>query len=67
MATQTIRITMRNNSDARACRALPDVGSAKLRHNGGKLVIATVDAADVDAAREALDADHGVSSYEVSS
>ncbi len=50
------RIEMRNNSDARradGARTILGV-PAKCRHNGGKIVIATTDAAD--SLRAALDA-----------
>lgn len=65
MNTTQIRITMRNNTDARRADILGDIGSASVRHNGGKLVIATVDASDLDAAKELLDASNAVASYEV--
>lgn len=66
METVTLRITMKNNSDARRADALRSIRSAKARHNGGKLVIATVDADDLDAARELLEESHAVASFEVS-
>ena len=62
---KTIRITTRNNADARKFEVLDDVGSANCRHNGGKLVIATVDDADLAAAEALLDASHAVAGYEV--
>ena len=67
MKTTTIRVTCSNNSDARALRVGLDGLDHKARHNGGKLVIVTVDAADVDAARGLLDDSHAVASYEVQS
>lgn len=65
MAQITVRVTMRNNSDARRADVLETVGSAKARHNGGKLVIVTVDSDDVSEATQLLDASHAVASYEV--
>jgi hypothetical protein len=63
----TIRVTMRNNSDARRADVLDDLASAKARHNGGKLVIVALDASDLARAQEMLDESHAVASYEVQS
>lgn len=62
--TTTIRIQTRNNSTARAFDLL-DGTDAKCRHNGGKLVIATVDAEDVPAVVAILDESYQIASYEV--
>lgn len=56
---------MRNNSDARKAAILDDVSSAQARHNGGKLVIVTLDRDDVEAAKEILDGSHSVDRYEI--
>lgn len=61
----TIRITCSNNSDARDFRLLGTL--AKVKHNGGKLVIAQVTESDLAAAKELLDDSHKVASYEVQS
>lgn len=66
MAKQ-IRVTARNNSDARKFDVLDDVRSAKSRHNGGKLVIVTCDDGDLAEVESLLDASHAVSAYEVQS
>lgn len=58
---------MRNNSDARRADVLSRIRSARAKHNGGKLVIVTLAGGDVDQAREMLEADHKVDSYEVQS
>ncbi len=60
-----IRIKTRNNSDARNFRLLGDL--ADVNHNGGKLVIARVEADDVDAVKALLDDSYMVASYEVQS
>ena len=57
------RITCSNNSDARDFRLLDEI-TRKVRHNGGKLVVAEVDSADTIAADAILDASHKVASYE---
>jgi hypothetical protein len=58
-----IRVTCRNNSDA---RTFPDLGrSASSKHNGGKLVIVTCEDSDLDAVKGALEESHAVASYEV--
>lgn len=61
--TTTIRITCRNNSDARSFSLLD--GLAKSRHNGGKLVIAQVELSDLAEVKARLDDSGTVSTYEV--
>lgn len=61
----TIRVTTRNNSDARDFVVLHDIDSAKCRHNGGKLVVVTLDASDVAAAKRLLDDSRAVAEYTV--
>ncbi len=66
MKKTTIRVTMRNNSDARSFHVLDSVRHEH-RHNGGKLVIVTVDGDSyLEEARGLLDASHAVASYEES-
>ena len=65
--TTTIKIEMANNSDARRADVLRSIRGASCRHNGGKIVIATVDSDDLDAARELLEESHAVKSFEVRS
>lgn len=60
MTTKKIRVTCRNNSDARGFDLLP-----RAKHNGGKLVIVLVDSADLASAQQTLDDAHEVASYEV--
>jgi hypothetical protein len=55
---------MRNNSDARRADVLADIDSASARHNGGKLVIVTLDADDRERAERLLDESHAVASYD---
>lgn len=57
-----IRVTMRNNSDARRVDGTL-LGGCPARHNGGKTVI--IVAADLFSATEALDEDPRVASYVV--
>lgn len=54
-----IRITCRNNSDARRGLDLP-AGNSK--HNGGKVIIATVHEDDLADVTAWLDASHAVAS-----
>lgn len=61
---KTIRIQARNNSDARAFGVL-DATSARVKHNGGKTVIATVDEAELASVVELLDGSWAVASYEI--
>lgn len=61
----TVRIKCRNNSDARNFRLLGDL--ADVNHNGGKLVIARVEADDVEAVKALLNDSYMVASYEVQS
>ncbi len=61
--SQTVKITTRNNADAlrmKGSRALAGLGT--LRHNGGKVLIADVLAADT--AKAALEDDDRVAGYE---
>lgn len=61
----TIRIQARNNSDCRRFGALDGIRSARVRHNGGRLMIATVAADDIAEAVVALDESAQVATYEV--
>jgi hypothetical protein len=67
METTTIKITARNNSDARSFGVLDEFRGASVRHNGGKGVIATVRTEDLTQVIEALEASHAVAGYEVRS
>jgi len=67
MSTTTIRIEMKNNNDARGLRVLADFSGASRKHNGGKVVIATVQTGDLSLATDALESDNLVASYEVRS
>jgi ribosome-interacting GTPase 1 len=67
METTTIKITARNNSDARNFDVLDEFRGASARHNGGKVVIATVRTADLVQVIETLGASHAVAGYEVRS
>lgn len=60
----TIRITTRNNSDTRNFTVLDAIGSATVKHNGGKVMIARLDDSDVAEAERLLDAAREVASYE---
>lgn len=61
-----VRITMTNNSAASRPGDVSDlIGGHPCRHNGGKLVIATVPASEIDAVRADLDDSHSVKSYDV--
>lgn len=63
----TIKITMSTNALAsnpsKVEALIPGLYGA--RHNGGKVVIATVEEADLAAVEEALDSAHQVTAYEV--
>lgn len=61
--TTTIRITCRNNADTRKFDVLGDL--AKVKHNGGKLMIATLDDSDLAAVKELLEESRMVAGYEV--
>jgi len=63
--TTKLRIVMTNNSDARRADILADIRSASAKHNGGKVVIVTIDDDDLEAARTALDGSHQVREWEV--
>ena len=63
MATMKIRISMANNSDARKADVLNSIPGARGRHNGGKVVIVTLDAAHVPLAEKLLLADNRVSQF----
>jgi hypothetical protein len=56
------RIECENNSDARGFKLLDGVAETT-RHNGGKIVICTVDDRQVARAEAILDASHKVRSY----
>jgi hypothetical protein len=62
-----IRITCRNNKDARTALKAEIGHLCETRHNGGRLVIAEVDDAPgkLDAVTARLDESHDVVSYEV--
>ena len=60
-----LRITMNNNSDARRADVLADIRSAQARHNGGKIVIVTIDDDDLEAARTALEGSHQVREWDI--
>lgn len=62
--TTTIKISMHNNSDARKL-SIADVIAVPCKHNGGKVVIATVPVSRVEAVCALLDDDHSVKEYEV--
>ncbi len=61
----TVRIVMRNNADAR--KAPPKLGGVPVKHNGGKLVIATCPASEIEEFKEFLNEENSVSSYELPS
>lgn len=65
--TKTIKITMSTNalasSPSKVEALIPGLYGAK--HNGGKVVVATVTAADLAAVEEALDSAYQVIAYEV--
>lgn len=63
MSTLKYRIVCENNSDARDFRVLSDV-AVTTRHNGGKVVICTIQAEDAAQADRLLDESNKVSSYE---
>jgi len=65
MTMTKLRITMTNNSDARRADILADIRSASAKHNGGKVVIVTIDDDDLEAARDILDGSHQVREWEV--
>ena len=56
------RIEMTNNSDARNADILSSL-RIKAKHNGGKTVIAVVDASRTEAVKALLDESHKVASY----
>jgi len=60
----TIRITTRNNSDTRNFTVLDSISSATVKHNGGKVMVAKLDASDLAAAERLLDEAREVASYE---
>jgi hypothetical protein len=60
-----IRITTRNNSDARKFEVLADLEGVKTRHNGGKLVIAEVHESALATVRERLEQANEVKTYVV--
>ena len=64
MSATKIRITMENNSDARRADVLASLRGVEARHNGGKVVIAMVPDAQLDAAKAILDESHAVKAYE---
>ena len=67
MSTTTIRVEMKNNSDARGLRVLASFSGASRKHNGGKVVNVTVRTGDLSLATDALESDNLVASYEVRS
>lgn len=61
-----VRITTRNNSDARNFTLLRGLcRPSDVRHNGGKLVIAIIDDAALTDVVRLLEDSHAVASYEV--
>lgn len=60
-----IRVECRNNADCRRFTALDGVRGAKSRHNGGKVMIVTCEAHNLDDVTRALDDSQQVSGYEV--
>ena len=64
MSATKIRITMENNSDARRADVLASLRGVEARHNGGKVVIAMVPDAQLDAAKAILEESNAVKSYE---
>lgn len=70
MSKHTVRVTMKNNSDARKAGtgAWPLDAGDNTRHNGGKLVIITCGSDDgLEELRAELEASHLVASFEVAS
>lgn len=63
----TIRVQMKNNSDARKIGSTGKLVWMSAKHNGGKTVIVTVDDSQLDKAVGLLDESHLVASYEVQS
>jgi len=59
-----IRVTCRNNSDARKCVILDDVPSAICRHNGGKIIIVTVPNEDLARVEKILETSHLITAYD---
>lgn len=62
--TKTIRIQTTINSYARNFDMLDSL-AVTCKHNGGKIVIVTVDADDIDAARAVLEDSYKVAAFEV--